>query len=263
MSDARDLARLALTARPDLGLDEAPLAAFLARRPDALPAHAGDLALAFACVQGLPRATEELDRRIRAGPLATVARQLGGRVPADEIHGRLLQRLLMAEGERPAKLAEYSGKGPLDAWLHAVAYRVALNLSPPAAREVPLDEALMADGGPATGNAELDLLRERFRAQFRQALRAAVASLSARDRTLLRLSVMEGLSIDELGRTFRVHRATVARWVAAARDQIVERARQVLRDELKLKACELDSLMGVAGSQLDASLGRFLKEDAK
>ncbi|MGC4114052.1 MAG: sigma factor-like helix-turn-helix DNA-binding protein [Myxococcales bacterium] len=254
------LARQALQAQADLGLDETALAAHLARHPDALPAHAADLALAFACIKGLPKATEELDRRIRSGPLAAVARQLAGRVAAEEIHGRLLQRLLMAEGERPAKIAEYSGKGPLDGWLHAVAYRVALNVATPAAREVPLDEALLADGGPATGNAELDLLRERFRAQFRQAVRAAVASLSARDRTVLRLSVMEGLSIDELGRTFRVHRATVARWIAAAREQIVERTRQVLRDELKLQASELDSLMGVAGSQLDASLGRFLKD---
>jgi RNA polymerase sigma-70 factor (ECF subfamily) len=260
---ALELARQARKARPDLALDEAALAGHLARHAEALPAHAADLALAFACLQNVPKAAEELDRRIRSGPLAAVARQLGGRVPPEEIHGRLLQRLLMAEGERQAKLSEYSGKGPLDAWLHAVAYRVALNVSTPAAREVPLDEALMADGGPATGNAELDLLRERFRAQFRQAVRAAVASLSARERTVLRLSVMEGLSIDELGRTFRVHRATVARWIAAAREQIVERTRQILRDDLRLQASELDSLMGVAGSQLDASLGRFLKEDAK
>lgn len=259
------IARLAAQARPDLAIDEAALAAHLARHPDALPAHAADLALAFACLRGNAQASQELDRRIHAGPLPLVVRQLGGRFAAEEIHARLLQRLLMTEGERLPKLAEYSGKGPLDAWLRAVAYRVALNLPSPSAaeREVSLDETLLGDDGKATGHPELDLLRERFRAEFREALRAAVGQLSARDRTLLRLSVMEGLSIDDLGRTFRVHRATVARWIAAARDQIVEGTRKALRDGLKLQPSELDSLMGVAGSRLDASLERLLQSERK
>jgi len=221
--------------------------------------HAADLFFALACLQGIPKATEELNRRIRVGPLAAIARQLGARAPIDEVHGRLLQRLLMADGGRGAKLAEYSGRGPLDAWLQVVALRVALNLSAPNAREVPLDETLLADDGPATGHPELDLLRARFRGDFRKAVHHAVAALSPRDRTVLRLSIVDGLNIDAIGRTFGVHRATVARWIAAAREQIIGATRDTLRANLKLKPTELDSLLGLADSQLDVSLSRILR----
>jgi RNA polymerase sigma-70 factor, ECF subfamily len=221
--------------------------------------HAADLYLALACLKEMPQASEELNRRIRAGPLAAVARQLSGRASVDEVHGRLLQRLLMPEGGRGAKLAEYGGRGPLDAWLQVVAFRVALNLAPPKAREVPLDETLLADDGPATGHPELDLLRARFRGDFRAAVHHAVAALCARDRTVLRLSIVDGLNIDAIGRTFGVHRATVARWIAAAREQIIGATRDALRENLKLKPAELDSLLGLADSQLDVSLSRILK----
>ena len=259
--------RTARQAWPQLEVKDDELVASMARQlPDegaekALASfHAADFLLACACVKGLSQATAELDRRIRAGPLVVIARQMQGRVSADEIHARLLQRLLMAEGERTPKMAEYSGRGPLDAWLSVVALRVALNVAPPSPREVPLDEQLMSDDGPATGHPELDLLRERFRGDFRKAVRGAVAALNPRDRTVLRLSVVDGLNIDAIGRTFGVHRATVARWIAAARDQIIVGTRAALRENLKLKPQELDSLLGLADSRLDVSLGRFLKD---
>jgi RNA polymerase sigma-70 factor (ECF subfamily) len=256
---------------PQLEVPEAELLRHVARQ---LPAeapekalsslHAADLHLALSCLRGSPQATQELDRRIRAGPLAAVVQKLGARAPSpDEIHAHLLQRLLMAEGARTAKLAEYSGRGPLDAWLQVVALRVALNLAPPDRREIPLDELLIADDGPATGHPELDFLRARFGGDFRKALQRAIASLSARDRTVLRLSVVDGLNIDAIGRTFSVHRATVARWIAAAREQIVEGTRAALRENLKLGARELDSLLGLADSKLEVSLGRFLSDSSR
>lgn len=255
------LARAGIAAWPRFGIDEASFAAHLATLAGASSDHAADLALAFACLSGSSTAAAELDRRLRAGALASAARQCAGRLGADDLRGKVLQRLLMADGGRSAKLAEYAGRGPLDAWLRVVAIRVALNAAPPPEREVPLDEHLVAEGGPATGHPELDLLRERFRDDFRQAVRSAVGALSARDRTVLRLSVVDGLGIDEIGRSFRVHRATVARWIVAAREQIVAGTREALREDLRLRPAELESLMGLADSRLDVSLGRFLKEN--
>ncbi len=258
----------ARAAWPTLALTPEAFVRALARHvlPDDAPSaleslHAEDLYLATACLHGDAQASAELDRRIRSGPLPKVARQLANRVSAADVHGRLLQRLLMAEPGKQPKLAEYAGRGPLDGWLQVVAFRVALNLAPPDARAVPLDEQLLRDDGPATGHPELDLLRERFRADFRAAVRKAVASLSARDRTLLQLSVMEGVGIDALSRTFQVHRATVARWIVAAREQIVQGTREALRQHLALKPAELDSLMGLADSQLEVSLGRLLRDE--
>ena len=46
----------------------------------------------------------------------------------DEVKQRLAVRLLVAEGGRRPALAEYGGRGSLDAWLRISATRVALEL---------------------------------------------------------------------------------------------------------------------------------------
>jgi RNA polymerase sigma-70 factor (ECF subfamily) len=75
---------------------------------------------------------------------------------------------------------------------------------------------------------------------------------------VLRLHVVEGLNIDEIGALFKVHRSTVARWIAAARTQVLTDARKQLRAELGLSAGEFDSLAGVVRSQLDLSVAGIL-----
>ena len=70
--------------------------------------------------------------------------------------------------------------------------------------------------------------------------------------------MVEGLSIDEIGALFKVHRSTVARWIAGARQAVLAGARLRLRDELGLSAGEFDSLAGVVRSQLDLSVAKIL-----
>jgi RNA polymerase sigma-70 factor (ECF subfamily) len=79
----------------------------------------------------------------------------------------------------------------------------------------------------------------------------------------LRLNVVEGLNIDEIGALFKVHRSTVARWIAAARQQVLAGARQRLRVELGLSAGEFDSLAGVVRSQLDLSVAKILVKSGR
>ncbi|MGZ3425953.1 MAG: hypothetical protein ACXVCV_04845, partial [Polyangia bacterium] len=56
----------------------------------------------------------------------------------------------------------------------------------------------------------------------------------------------------------KVHRSTVARWIAGARQQVLADARARLRAELGLSAGEFDSLAGVVRSQLDLSVAKIL-----
>jgi RNA polymerase sigma-70 factor (ECF subfamily) len=53
---------------------------------------------------------------------------------------------------------------------------------------------------------------------------------------------------------YRVHRATVARWIAKARDTLVERTRDVLVHRLDAGPAEIASLLRLIRSELDASL---------
>ncbi|MFC1610733.1 transcriptional regulator, partial [Myxococcota bacterium] len=87
------------------------------------------------------------------------------------------------------------------------------------------------------------------------------ASLSAKDRNLLRQSLLDGLSIDQLGAIYRVHRATAARWLAGARERVLKETLSALRQRLKIDEAEFKSLINLVRSQLDLSLARLLDKD--
>jgi RNA polymerase sigma-70 factor, ECF subfamily len=222
--------------------------------------HAGDLFLAFACAGGERRAVDALeDRLAEVGP--TLARQ-GSAALADEVKQLLRQRLLVADaGERP-KIAEYSGRGPLVAWLRVAAVRTALDLHRRANRERISDGADLA-GLQAAADPEMEVIKNRYREDFRDAFHAAVADLTSRDRNVLRLHFLDGLSIDEIGVIYRVHRSTVARWIARSRDALLEETRRRMREKLQLASGEFESLMGLVQSQLDVSIHRFLSQSGE
>ena len=98
------------------------------------------------------------------------------------------------------------------------------------------------------------ILRERCREELRAALVAAVAGLESRERTLLRLSLRDRLTVDQLGALFRVHRSTAARWLQALQAKLSAATRARLAERLKLEAAEVESLIRAIGSRLDISL---------
>jgi RNA polymerase sigma-70 factor (ECF subfamily) len=93
-----------------------------------------------------------------------------------------------------------------------------------------------------------------------QALRAAFASLTPRERLLFRMHFIDGLTIDRIGVVFSVHRATIARWLASAREMVVDRTMAQLGDELRLDPAEFESLLRVVRSALDVSLQGLLAD---
>jgi len=76
---------------------------------------------------------------------------------------------------------------------------------------------------------------------------------------LLRLHLGERLSIDTLGSMYGVNRATAARWLVAARQSLLERARAAMRARLGSSEEELESLGVILQSQLHVSLARRLE----
>jgi RNA polymerase sigma-70 factor (ECF subfamily) len=118
-----------------------------------------------------------------------------------------------------------------------------------------LDEALGAVADPI-----LEQLKGEYRSQFATALREAIAELGAEDRTLLRQQIVDQLSIDELGAAYGVHRATAARWVNRARGALVTVTRTRLAARLAMPVDEVDSVIRLVQSRLDASVVRYLRE---
>jgi RNA polymerase sigma-70 factor, ECF subfamily len=249
---------------PELVVDDGRFGQFVAARiggHDGESVAAGDLYvedlyLACACLDGLPRALAAFD----ACHLATVPRHLTriDRSPsfADEVCQRLRERLFVADGAEPPRMAAYSGRGPLGVWVKVAAVRLALNLRRNQ-REVPLGRG---DEPIVDGNAELLLLRQRFRADFTAAFALAVAALAIDARQLLRLHFLDGVSLGELAALERVDKSTLSRRLQAAREALLRDTERYLCARLRLDDCEVLSLIRLMRSQFgDVSVARLLR----
>jgi RNA polymerase sigma-70 factor (ECF subfamily) len=217
---------------------------------------AGGLYLAAACLRGVPAAIEAFERDI----LPSARRALEGRADAaltDEILQRARARLLTELHGEP-RVARYAGRGPLSGFVRTVAVHL-LSDHEAAAKPVEDDDDALA-ALPEAADVEAGLCRLDQQEHFRAAFREALASLSPRDRALLRLSLLDGLSIDDLAPMYGAHRTTVARWLTAARDLLAARTRRTLAARLNLQPKELESLLGGVLSRFDLSLSRFLRE---
>jgi RNA polymerase sigma-70 factor (ECF subfamily) len=157
---------------------------------------------------------------------------------------------------QPGRLAEYAGSGPLGGWIRVVAVRVALDLKRAAGQE-PGGAAHADRVAEVALDPEMRLLRERHQGPFQDALGEALANLSARERNILRLHFAEGATLEQLATSYQVHRATVARWLAAARQAVLEQVAARLGASMGLSTGEVDSVVRLLASQIDVSLSRL------
>ncbi|QQR44639.1 sigma-70 family RNA polymerase sigma factor [Myxococcus xanthus] len=223
--------------------------------------YAADLYLACACVRGNAAAHVALERHVLPKAAASLARMRDTGVDPSEVVQHLRERLLVPESDRPARMAEYQGSGPLAAWLRAAAVRTALNLQRSERRRAHAEEeaeALPLPTHAGMADVELDYLRKNHREHFQAALSEALNALPTRERTVLRLHVVEGLSLERIGTMYQTHKSTVSRWVARAREAALEGTRQRLAERLRLTSGELHSLMRVVQGELDLSLPSLL-----
>src|SRR5262249_3528612 len=140
---------------------------------------------------------------------------------ADEVRQRLRERLLVASGDGPPRIGQYSGRGALGAWVRVAALRVASNLARGEREHDTLDDGALAGNFAAV--PELPVLESRSRGAFRAAFRAAFAALEPGERTLLKLHFVDGLSVRKLIPILGVSSATVGRRLLAAQARLGER----------------------------------------
>ena len=180
----------------------------------------------------------------------------------DEIRQLVRTKLFVGDGTDGAKVTKYAGQGSFEGLVRVVAVRTALDLLRKSKKEVPLDavgSSPVADEILAVTVApELQLVKQRYRAHFKQAFESAIDELSARERAILKLHVIDHLSIDEIGALYKVHRATAARWLEAIRDRLGERTRAIMGERVGIAAGDLDSVINVIQSQVDLTLSRIL-----
>ncbi|HEU0032600.1 MAG TPA: sigma-70 family RNA polymerase sigma factor [Kofleriaceae bacterium] len=248
---------------PDVVVAPEALAAHLERLAvaiEAVHAHAADLYLACGCVLGLEPAIAAFDAE--HGPLVrTAARRID---PADDFIEEVVQRTrerLLVPLDGPARIAEYGGQGPLRSWIRVAAVRIALNAVRDRKRDVLVGDDAFFDVVLEGSDEDRRQTRARYGAACSDALRAALQRLTRRERHLLRMHYLHGLTVDELAPSLQVHRATVARWIAAARDRLFEETRAGVRERLGIGADTVDSILQDLQGKIEISVTRLLASE--
>jgi RNA polymerase sigma-70 factor (ECF subfamily) len=220
--------------------------------------HTSDLYLACGCARGDVRATAAFEHAFIPAVDSYLAGTPASAAFRDELRQALRERVLLARDGQAPRIALYTGRGPLGAWLRMVTARLAADLRRQrdgATRELD-DASIPIDAA----DPELRYLKERYRPEFEAALEQACRELSAHDGTVMRLHFVDAMPLPAIARMYNVSLRTVQRWVAAAQAQIVEGVRRRLTHQLALSTSELDGLLALVASRLNISLHRLFAE---
>ncbi|HEX2657208.1 MAG TPA: sigma-70 family RNA polymerase sigma factor [Polyangia bacterium] len=269
------LARRGRTAHPEIAIDEGTFAvlfaAHLGRCHAAVASsaaaadglHAEDLYLACAALLADEKAVAKL-RRVHRPVLAGYLRHIDGSPGfVDEVEQRLWDAALVGTGGAAPKLTTYSGQGKLAGWVGIAAQRIALMMRRHEAAEERAAEGASAEAERMLSrDPELAFMKQKLRDGFRDALSRALATLEDRERMIYRLHLVDGLTVETIGRMYSVSHSTVSRWLAKAREAVLAEAQRLLKEQEGLTPDEFASVAALMVSQLDLSVSRIFKKGA-
>jgi RNA polymerase sigma-70 factor, ECF subfamily len=254
------LAKSAALALPGVAVDLKTFSLQLRRRaaesggPEAI--NAADLLLAFATINADPVATKHLDRRLVHAVGVVIARFEGLQI--EDLQQQVRHRVLVGDGAGGPRLAKYTGRGALSAWLKAVATSMAIDESRRLRPErLANDDELVATASTEAG-PEMKLLNAQQKGLFKVAFEEALASLSPQERTVMRMRFVDGVAVEDIGRAFAVHRTTAMRWLERSQQQVMAATRKALRTRLGMPSREVDSLLRGLQPSINERISRLL-----
>ena len=266
--EALEQALAALSARgraahPTLAVSNADFARHLARCGASLAAggvsaSAEDLFLACAAVAGVVGAVDKLRAQHRPGIAGYLRAIENMEISMDEVEQRLWEALLVG-GEAPPKLLSYSGRGSLAGFVGILAQRIALDGGRQRGAEARAKAKMAAEVNAVAGDAELAFIKLRYKDGFEQAIRDALAELDDRERMILRMHTIDGVTLDRIGRVYGVTQPTISRWLSDARARVFAETRRLLRERLQVSEAEFDSIADLVVSQIDVNVSHILR----
>lgn len=246
----------ARAAWPDIALPEDALLEFTAARVSSLDAlermPAADLYLACACGRADPIALRAFENHF----IGAIDPALASAGLYPDLFDEVKQRLRIKLFTQPPRILDYLGRGNLRAWLRVIAVREALDTMRSDRRGLTND---VSDVPLVSSDPELVHLKRRYRLEFKQAISEAAAALEPRERNLLRQYYLDGFTCDALARMYRVHLATVARWIDKARTGLLAETRRVLVTKMNIPRAQIDSILRLIESQLEVSARDLLE----
>lgn len=219
-------------------------------QPTPSACYAEDLALARACAGGDAVAIAAVEARCALELRAVHARMRGDKPPFDEFLQTMRTKLFV--GPRP-RIAEYRGAGSLQGFVRVVGARVLIEA---ARRSKPTEE--VADAAATQDDPETEYFKRRYAADFRRAFEDAARKLDEETREVLRQHYVRGMGIDAIAEAEGVHRATAARRLASAREEVLRETRQLLMARLGVRRDELESIVRMLESRMHVTVERVL-----
>ena len=215
--------------------------------------HTSDLYLACACAHGHADAIAVLEERC-LGQLDRALSKIGiERDVIAEVKQEIRYRVLVG-GDGHAEIVDFSGRGDLRHWIRVMATRQAMRRQGRARREMATEDDELWQHLASLEPPELDHMKESYRQEFKRAFESALRALPHRERTLLRQHHLDGATLDELARLYRVHRATVARMLGRARELVLAATRNHLASQLGVPSQDIDSILRMIWSRIEISL---------
>jgi len=225
----------------------------------AAPLDFAEVYVACACADGSAHAIAALEARYFPGVDARLAQMS---LPADvraDVRQAVREKLFVPPGpDEPPRICRYAGRGRMASLLRAVAFREAISFlrrnRPERACSDDMLEIPSAAADPYLAHS-----RAQHGAAFRKAFGEAVAALAPRERTILRLRFLDGLSVGEIAQLYGVHRVSASRWFTSARHSVQVGTQRRLRARLDMSDSQLDAFMEHVETELTLSLERLLR----
>ncbi|HEY7372548.1 MAG TPA: sigma-70 family RNA polymerase sigma factor [Polyangia bacterium] len=215
-----------------------------------------DVYLACACAEKVRGATAAFERHYGRVIRRAVSRVLATADERQEAEQRAWQQLLVGGAEGPPRITQYLGQGPLDKWISVASMRIAISFGRSESAERRLRDKAIAE---ASGiDPEHMFMKGELREAFEAAVQASLSRLKPRERLVLKLYLVSGMTLDAIGKSLGVTRQAVTKTLTHARETIVSEVDVSVRERLKLSKDDLTSVLRYVASQLDVSISRVL-----
>jgi RNA polymerase sigma-70 factor, ECF subfamily len=213
-----------------------------------------DLYLVVGCLLDAPGAIQTFLTE-HTSSIAAVARQFDPSPSfADEVTQRLAETLFVDRPNTPRRIGQYRATGPLGSWVRTAARRIALRLRKNETNEKLVSDDLLAKEVAAVCDQELALTKSHSAVAFRSALQNAIRNLEARERTLMKLHLVAGLTTVQIAKSFHLSQSSVSRSIRSSARKILEEVKRELRGSLGANTSDVDSLFLLVQSQVDLTL---------
>jgi len=248
----------------DIDIDPEVFVEFIGRRIED-PARAlsdlpaGDLYLACGCVLQNATALARFEKDLMP-EIDGILSKHRVNVDREEFRQAMREHLLVAGSGETPRIAMYRGRGSLRNWVRVAALRNALNRArADNARPVMVsDEHVLEQITSLLATPELEPFRTEYAAVFKRAFEDALGGLSAGQRLALRYQLVDGYTLEQIGKLGNVSRATAARRLRGAKDDLLDATRRLLAERLTVEPSEADAVIRLVLSRVEVTLSRVL-----